>query len=85
MPMAVMQIWLLEPCLEEWKRQMNRDESEEEDAQEEARKVLNLKSGDGSKELRRAYRSLARKYHPDKVRDCVQEHLHERLGATGLD
>ena len=54
-------------CLEEWKRQMNRDETQEEDAAEEARKALNLKSGDGSKELRRAYRSLARKYHPDKV------------------
>ena len=55
-------------CLEEFKKQMNRDEAEEEEALEKATKVLNLKSGDGSKELRKAYRSLARKYHPDKVR-----------------
>jgi DnaJ family protein C protein 13 len=54
-------------CLEEWKLQMNRDEAKEEDAQEEARKVLDLRAGDGGKELRRNYRSLARKYHPDKV------------------
>ena len=53
-------------CLEEWKLQIRRDVLMEEDAQEEARIVLSLKSGDGSKELRKAYRSLARKYHPDK-------------------
>ena len=53
-------------CLEEWKLQLRRDVVKEEDAQEEARIVLSLKSGDGSKELRKAYRSLARKYHPDK-------------------
>jgi hypothetical protein len=55
-------------CLEEWKLQLRRDAVKEEDAQEEARKVLSLKSGDRSKELRTAYRGLARKYHPDKVR-----------------
>ena len=55
-------------CLEEFKKQMNRNETEEEQALEFARKALNLKEGDGSKELRKAYRSLARKYHPDKVR-----------------
>jgi DnaJ family protein C protein 13 len=54
-------------CLDNWKLEMERDEVEEEDAQEEARKVLDLKAGDGGKELRKAYRSLARKYHPDKV------------------
>jgi DnaJ family protein C protein 13 len=54
-------------CLEEFKKQMNRDETEEEHALETARKTLNLKAGDSSKELRKAYRSLARKYHPDKV------------------
>ena len=54
-------------CLEEWKLQLRRDAAKEEDAQEEARIVLSLKSGDGSKELRKAYRGLARKYHPDKV------------------
>lgn len=53
-------------CLEEWKLQLRRDAHKEEDAQEEARIVLSLKSGDGSKELRKSYRSLARKYHPDK-------------------
>lgn len=52
--------------LEELKKQINRNETEEEGKVEEARKVLKLKSGDGSKELRKAYRKLARKYHPDK-------------------
>ncbi len=55
-------------CLEEFKKQLNRDESEEEEAMKEATKILDLKPGDGSKDLRRAYRKLARKYHPDKVR-----------------
>ena len=54
-------------CLETFKNQLNRDEEAEEEALESAIKVLNLKRGDGSKELRKAYRSLARKYHPDKV------------------
>jgi DnaJ family protein C protein 13 len=54
-------------CLEEFKKQVSRDETEEEQALEDACKVLNLESGNGSKELRKAYRSLARKYHPDKV------------------
>ncbi|KAL3922961.1 MAG: hypothetical protein SGILL_001924 [Bacillariaceae sp.] len=53
-------------CLEEFKKQMNRDEEEEEVALQKATQVLNLKSGDGSKELRKSYRMLARKYHPDK-------------------
>ncbi|CAJ1946333.1 unnamed protein product [Cylindrotheca closterium] len=53
-------------CLEEFKVQMNRDETKKEEALEQATAVLNLKSGDGSKELRKAYRLLARKYHPDK-------------------
>ncbi|CAB9505549.1 DnaJ (Hsp40) homolog, subfamily C, member 13 [Seminavis robusta] len=53
-------------CLEELKKQLTRDETEEEVALESARKVLDLKQGDGSKELRKAYRSLARKFHPDK-------------------
>jgi hypothetical protein len=47
-------------CLEELKKQLTRDEMEEEVALESARKVLDLKTGDGSKELRKAYRSLAR-------------------------
>ena len=53
-------------CLERFKKQVERDETAEEEALQEARKVLNLTEKDGSKELRKAYRSLARKYHPDK-------------------
>lgn len=45
---------------------MSRDVVEEEDAQDDARKILALNVGDGGSELRRAYRSLARKYHPGK-------------------
>jgi DnaJ family protein C protein 13 len=54
-------------CLERFKQQVDRDETAEETALEEARKTLDLRAGDGSKELRKAYRGLARKYHPDKV------------------
>ncbi|KAI2510862.1 protein of unknown function (DUF4339) [Fragilaria crotonensis] len=57
---------LFRGCLEEWKLQMNRDEVMEVDAREQARKVLDLETGDGSRELRSAYRKLARKFHPDK-------------------
>ena len=53
-------------CLERWKHQMNHDVAKEEDAQEEARNVLGLNAGDSGPELRRAYRLLVRKYHPDK-------------------
>ena len=53
-------------CLEHFKKQLDRDESSEEQVLEKARVLLDLKVGDGSKELRRAYRSLARKYHPDR-------------------
>lgn len=58
---------LFRACLDEFKKQLTRDETEEEAALETARKVLGLQTGDGSKELRKAYRTLARKYHPDKV------------------
>ena len=54
-------------CLEEWKQQMNRDEHKEVDALEEARKMLDLHHGSDGKELRKAYRMMARKFHPDKV------------------
>ena len=47
---------------------MSRDQEEEEDLQDDARKTLGLRVGDGGSELRKAYRSLARKYHPGK--DC---------------
>ena len=57
---------VLRSCLEEWKKEMRRDTVKEEDACEEARKELGLKGGDGSAELRKAYRALARKFHPDK-------------------
>ena len=53
-------------CLNEWKKQMSRDQLKEVNAEEESRKVLGLKDGDGGLELRKAYRSLARRYHPDK-------------------
>jgi len=53
-------------CLEQFKKQLERDETSEEEVLEKARAVLDLKVGDGSKELRKAYRSLARKFHPDK-------------------
>jgi len=52
--------------LEHWKKQMSRDQLQESDAQEDARKTLGLKSGDTSAQLRKSYRNLARKYHPDK-------------------
>ena len=54
-------------CLEEWKQQMNRNKHKEVDALEEARKILDIHHGDDGKELRKAYRMLARKFHPDKV------------------
>lgn len=62
-------------CLEEFKKQLNRDESEEEEEMKEATKILNLKPGDASKDLRKAYRTLARKYHPDKVRYFLLLHI----------
>jgi DnaJ family protein C protein 13 len=62
-------------CLEEFKKQLNRNESEEEEAMKEATKILNLKPGDASKDLRKAYRTLARKYHPDKVRYLLLLHI----------
>lgn len=59
---------LFRDCLGKFTTQRDRDESQETDELEKARHALNLEEGDGSKELRRAYRNLARKYHPDKVR-----------------
>ncbi|GKY91883.1 hypothetical protein MPSEU_000159900 [Mayamaea pseudoterrestris] len=53
-------------CLEHFKKQAERDEQELNVAVEKARTILKLSGGDGAKELRRAYRSLARQYHPDK-------------------
>ena len=61
-------------CLQRFKDQIDRDESGEE-ALEKARAVLDLKVGDGSKELRTAYRSLARKFHPGKVRGMIVFYL----------
>jgi hypothetical protein len=46
-------------CLNEWKRQMIRDQGQEEDAQEKARKIMGLQDGDSGNELRRAYRSVS--------------------------
>ena len=53
-------------CLEQFKKQLDDDGTNSEDALEKARQVLELEEGDGSKELRKAYRKLARVYHPDK-------------------
>lgn len=55
-------------CLEEFKKQMNRNGNKEEEALQGAVKILNLQPGDRGPDLRKSYRSLARKYHPDKVR-----------------
>jgi DnaJ family protein C protein 13 len=57
---------VMRSCLEHFKSQVNHGKSSEEENLESARAVLCLNVGDGSKELRRAYRSMARKYHPDK-------------------
>ena len=58
---------LFRSCLEKFKR-LNTviDDNIGEEDIELARHELNLKAGDGSKELRRAYRSFARKFHPDR-------------------
>lgn len=56
-------------CLRNWDDIVSRDETEENDTQEEAWKLLGLEAGDGGTELRKAYRRKARKYHPDKV--CI--------------
>lgn len=53
-------------CLERFKKQVDQDETEMQEALSRARELLNLKEDDGSKELRKSYRNLARKYHPDK-------------------
>ena len=52
---------------------MSRDQEEEEDLQDDARKTLGLRVGDGGSELRKAYRGLARKYHPGE--DCRSSFL----------
>lgn len=46
-------------CLNEWKKQMIRDQDQEEDAQEKARKVMGLRGGDSGNELRRSYRNVS--------------------------
>ena len=53
-------------CLEHFQKHVNRDEEDENVAIENAKAVLKLNPGDGTKELRKAHRSLARLYHPDK-------------------
>lgn len=57
-------------CLERFKKQVNNDKASDEESMECARALLGLKAGDGSKELRKAYRTQARKFHPDKVCTC---------------
>jgi DnaJ family protein C protein 13 len=53
-------------CLEHFKKFLSEDNGSNEDAQDRARQILELKIGDSIKELRKAYRRLARVYHPDK-------------------
>jgi DnaJ family protein C protein 13 len=53
-------------CLEHFKKSLSEDNGSSEDAQDRARQILELKVGDSIKELRKAYRRLARVYHPDK-------------------
>jgi hypothetical protein len=48
-------------CLERFKKQVDYNKSTEDESLENARNILSLSAGDGSKELRKAYRSLARK------------------------
>ena len=56
---------VLKSCLREFQNKTeNSDDSSE--SREKARRLLELQDGDGSKELRRAYRTQARLYHPDK-------------------
>jgi DnaJ family protein C protein 13 len=52
-------------CLEKFEEAVEK-EAGSEDITDQAVKLLNLKDGEGNKELRRSYRKLARKYHPDK-------------------
>ena len=52
-------------CLEKFEEAVE-EEGDAMDSVEIAVKLLELKDGDGDKELRRSYRKLARKYHPDK-------------------
>lgn len=64
-------------CLERFKQHLDRDETAEEEKLEKARQTLDLKVGDGSKELRKSYRSLARKFHPDKV--CILPYTYQAI------
>ena len=54
-------------CLVHFKKEVDRDDSAEDEQLEKARQTLALEVGDGSRELRRSYRDLARNLHPDKV------------------
>jgi hypothetical protein len=58
---------LFRACLGMFTEKQSHDKSQETVDLEQARRVLQLEEGDGSKELRKAYRNLARKFHPDKV------------------
>jgi hypothetical protein len=56
-------------CLERQKTHVKWDNLSSTDTIEHSRAILGLQAGDGSKELRRAYRRLALVHHPDKVRE----------------
>lgn len=53
-------------CLDRFKKQLEQGSCSPEEGLERARQTLGLNEGDGSRELRQAYRRLARKFHPDK-------------------
>jgi DnaJ family protein C protein 13 len=57
---------LFRACLDRFMKQFNLDQEAEDQARLKAAQVLKLSEGDGSKELRKAYRSLALQFHPDK-------------------
>jgi len=60
-PVAVFQA-----CLAEWKVQIKRETRLEMSEKEESLQVLGLSENDNAMALRKAYRRLARQFHPDK-------------------
>lgn len=45
------------------------------DASDNAYKILEIEKSASNSELKRAYRKMVKKYHPDKLRDLGEEHL----------
>ena len=57
---------VLRSCLQEFQHKKGESDDSSSDTLEKARRLLELQEGDSGKELRRAYRTQARLYHPDK-------------------